>query len=214
METPPEFEAYNFNHDTMPDPESQTRATIDLRQCSAGSGQALRKVKNQPLLRERLLLLSFADEFFPALGAGNGDLALAPGHTHHLPALGAVVVTVLAIPQAVKELEELPVLLIPLVHIPGEGTGNGPDHQTVGKSGQDQVDQRISKKGGDQACGKAHAQNGHIQPVRTVAAGHEPLKLGSQLCNKLLKHSGSPVRKFLSYIILQNWRNSTLKMQS
>ncbi len=41
--------------------------------------------------------LSFPDKFFPAFGAGDGDLALAPGHPDGLVALGAIKMLVLAV---------------------------------------------------------------------------------------------------------------------
>jgi len=136
----------------------------------------------------RRLFSGFADEFLPALGTGDGDLALAPGNPDHLTALGAVEVAVLAVFQPVKELEEFPVLLIPGIGIPGEGAEDGPDHQAIGHGGQEQIDEGLMKEGGDQAGHKAGAQDRHIQPVGAVASCHKPLEPGSQLCHKLSKH--------------------------
>ena len=155
------------------------------------------------------MFLSFPDKLFPALGAGDGNLALAPGHPNHLTALGTVIVAVLAIFQPVKKLEKFPVFLIPGIGIAGQGPANGPDHQTVGNCGAEQIDQGTSEEGGDQACRKTGAQDRHIQPVGTVAANHEALQLGGQLRHKLSEHCVSPVKEIVFYIILQNERIST-----
>ena len=150
----------------------------------------------------RLLFLSFADEFFPALGAGDGNLALASGHANHLTAFGAVVVPVLPVFDPVEELEEFPVLLIPGVGIFGQTAADGPDHQAVGHGGEQQIDQRSMEEGGDQAGRKAGAQDRHIQSVGAVTSCHEPAEPGSQLGHKLSKHrENSLCRKFLFYII-------------
>ena len=63
--------------------------------------------------------LGFADKFFFAPGAGDGDFSLATGNTHHLAALGAVEVAVIPVLQPIPELEKLPILLVALVGIPG-----------------------------------------------------------------------------------------------
>ena len=140
------------------------------------------------------VVLRFTNEFLPALGAGDGDLAFTPGHTNHLTALGAVVVPVLAVFQPVEELEELPVLLIPGIGIPGQTAVDGPDHQTVGHGGQQQIDQGHAEEGGNQAYHQAGAQNCHIQPVGAVASCHEPVELGIQLSHKLSKHRENSLR--------------------
>ena len=136
----------------------------------------------------RLLSLGLADKFFPALGTGDGDFSLAPGNTNHLMALGAVIVAVLPVFQPVEELKEFPVLLIPGIGVSGEGTENGPNHQSVGQGSQQQIDQGSMEKGGDQAGHQADAQDRHIQPVGAITSCHEPLELGSQLGHKLSKH--------------------------
>ena len=88
----------------------------------------------------RVLFLGFTDELLPALGAGDGDLALASGNTNHLTALGAIKVAVLAVFQPVEELEELPVLLIPGIGIFGQSPADSPNHQAVGHGSQKQID--------------------------------------------------------------------------
>ena len=90
--------------------------------------------------------------------------------------------------QTVEELEEFPVLLIPGIGVSGEGTENGPNHQSVGQGSQQQIDQGSVEKGGDQAGHEAGAQDRHIQSVGAVASCHEPAEPGSQLGHKLSKH--------------------------
>ena len=141
------------------------------------------------------VVLRFTNEFFPALGAGDGDFAFASGHANHLMALGAVKIAVLAVFQPVEELEEFPILLIPGIGIPGQTAVDGPDHQTIGQGGQKQIDQGYAEEGGNQAYHQAGAQNGHIQSVGAVASCHEPMELGSQLSHKLSKHRENSLRE-------------------
>ena len=136
----------------------------------------------------RVLFLGFTDELLPALGAGDGDLALASGNTNHLTALGAVIVAVLTVFQPVEELEEFPVFLIPGIGIPGKAAVNGPDHQAIGNGGKEQIDPGILKERRDQASYQAGAQNRHIQPVGAIATRHETLHPGGQLRQKLSEH--------------------------
>ena len=77
------------------------------------------------------LLSCFLGEFFPAAGAGDGDLALAPGHPDHLAALGAVEIPVLPVLQTACQLQEFPVFLVALVGVPGQSPENGPEHHAV-----------------------------------------------------------------------------------
>ena len=67
-----------------------------------------------------VLSSGFLNELFSALGAGDGDLTLAAGDTHHLTALGAVVIAMIPILQAIEKLQEFAVFLITLVGIAGE----------------------------------------------------------------------------------------------
>ena len=60
------------------------------------------------------------DKLFPALGAGNGDLALTPGHADGLAALGAAVIAVVPILDSVDEQQKTAVLIVALVRFPGE----------------------------------------------------------------------------------------------
>ena len=64
--------------------------------------------------------LSLFDELLPAFGAGDGDLALALGDADGLPALGAGVIAVVTVLDAVDEQQELAVLVVTLVGIAGE----------------------------------------------------------------------------------------------
>ena len=76
--------------------------------------------------------LAFLDEFFPAPGAGNGDLSLAPGDPDGLAALGAVKIPVIPVPDPIHALEEFPVLLITLVGVAGQRTENGYRYSVAG----------------------------------------------------------------------------------
>ena len=117
--------------------------------------------------------LRFLDKPLLALGAGNGDFALAAGNADDLSALGAVKVPMLPILQTVKKLEEFAVLLIALVGIAGEAAIQRPDHQSVGNAGQQQIQLDRIHKRTDKACHKTGGQNGHIQFIGSVAAGHK-----------------------------------------
>ena len=76
------------------------------------------------------------DELLPALGAGDGDLALTPGDADGLAALGAGEIAVVPVLDLVKEPQELPILLVPGIGIPGEHPEQGPEHQAVISQGQ------------------------------------------------------------------------------
>ena len=119
-------------------------------------------------------------KLFPALGAGDGDLALAPGYTYRLAALGAVKVAVLPVLQPVEELEELPVLLIALVGISGEAAPDGINHQRITEYPKNQIHRRHRKQYRQNAGGQTRAENGHIQTVCPVASGHEAPEGGCQ----------------------------------
>ena len=120
-------------------------------------------------------MLSLFDELLPAFGAGDGDLALSPGNTDRLPASGTIKILMLPIPDPLYKTQVLAVFLIALVGIPGQGTANGPDHQSVRKGSQKQIDGSIVEERADQAGCQTDAQNCHIEPVCSVAPGHKPL---------------------------------------
>ena len=115
--------------------------------------------------------LRLTNESFPAAGTADGNFTLTSGHPNHLTALGAVEVTVFPVLQPIKKLQELPVLLIPLIGISGEGAGNCPDHQTVGNRSQKKIHHRYPDERSDQGNHHAGDQNRHIESVRTVTAG-------------------------------------------
>ena len=76
-------------------------------------------------------LLGFLDKLFPALWAGDGDLAFSSGNPHHLAAPGTIIIAVLPILDPVHQLQIFPVFLIALVGIPGEAAENGQKHKTI-----------------------------------------------------------------------------------
>ena len=75
--------------------------------------------------------LRLLHEFFPAAGAGDGDLALAPGDPDHLAAFGTVEIPVIPVLQPVKDLQKFPVFLVALVGVPGKDPENGQKHQYI-----------------------------------------------------------------------------------
>ena len=84
--------------------------------------------------------LCLLHEFFFALGAGDADLALSPGHSHLLAAAGAVVVAVILVLNLLPQQKKFAVFLVALVHIPGQAAHNGQDHENVGNGGQQQLE--------------------------------------------------------------------------
>ena len=125
--------------------------------------------------------LGFADEFFPAAGTADGDLTLPSGDPDHLTALGAVEIAVFAILQTIKEQEEFPVFLEPLVGIPGKGSGERPDHQAIGNGGENQIHQGIPDKSADEGDHHTGGQNYDIQSVCTIAACHKAAEPEGQI---------------------------------
>ena len=135
-----------------------------------------------------LHLSGFLDKPFSASGAGNGDLTLTAGNTHHLTALGAVIITMVPILQAVEKLQEFAVFLIPLVGIAGEAPEKRPEHQAVGHGRQQQIDLRIAEKHADKAGSKTGAEDHHVQYIGSIAAHHKVEEFIAKLLKKLSNH--------------------------
>ena len=135
---------------------------------------------NIPHRLVRDFCLSLLDELFSALGAGDGDLALATGDADGQAALGAGEIAVVPVFQLVEEPQEFSVLLIPGIGIPGEHPGQGPDHQTVVGKGQHQLHRCHGDEGAKQAHGKGGAEDGQTQLVGAVAAHHKTAKTGGK----------------------------------
>ena len=135
--------------------------------------------------------LCLLNKLFSALGAGNGDFALAPGDAHHLAAFGAVEVPVLPVLHAAGKLEELPVFLIALVGIPGEAPHQGDDQKGVHAQGQDQVEEHVFHKHGQHAQHQTHDQQSHIQAVVTITTHHEALDSASHIHTGLTQPASS-----------------------
>ena len=108
-----------------------------------------------------------------AFRAGDGDFSLPPGDTNHLTALGAVVIAVLPVLQAVKKLQEFAVFLIPLVGIAGKGAEHSPEHTDIGQGRKDQGGEGGADDQRNQAENDAQGQNQHIELVCSVAAIHK-----------------------------------------
>jgi hypothetical protein len=120
------------------------------------------------------VFLSFLDEFFPALGAGDGDFSFSFGHPYLLAATGTVEIAVVPVFQLIHQHQEFSIFLVTLVGIPGEGTEHGPDHEAVSQSGQCQIYRIGFDKHGNHARDHASRQNAGIEFVRSVSAGHKP----------------------------------------
>ena len=126
--------------------------------------------------------LTFLDKFFPATGAGDGDLSLTPGNPDGLAALGAFKIPVIPVPDAVHEFQKSPVLLVPLVGIPGEAAENGPEHQNIGYTMENQIDQRVPDEQGQDDHHQGSAQNRAVEFVVAVAALHKAAEGQAELC--------------------------------
>ena len=115
------------------------------------------------------------DEFFPALGAGDGNLALASGDADGLLTLGAGKVAVVPILDAVNQQEKLAVLIVAFVGAAGEAAHQRHDQKHIAEQIQDHIHQRILHEDAQNTQNHAQDQNRHIQTVMTVAARHKTL---------------------------------------
>ena len=131
-----------------------------------------RKFKKRPVKRQTVLL-GFANKFFPALGAGDGNFSLMAGNTHRLMTPGAVEMPMLFILQPFQKPQILPVFLVALVGVPGQAAENGPDHQAVAEDKKDQIQPPGLGPHRQQAGHQSGAENHHIQPVCTVSPRHK-----------------------------------------
>ena len=154
-------------------------------------------------------LLSGLYELFPAFGTGDGDLSLTLGNSHLLAAAGTIVIAVILVFDLLEKEEEFAVLFIALVNIPGEGPEDCYDHEGIGNGGKQQLHCRAREEGCQQREGKACNQNGHIQLIRAVTAGHKMRESGAQPIAQVPKPVSKSVHKLLllalklSYIIFQ-----------
>ena len=96
------------------------------------------------------------DELFPALGAGNGDLALALGHPDGLAALGTGVIAVVPILELIHQQEELAVLLIALVGVAGEAAHQGDGQKGIHPQSQNQIQELIAHEHGQHTQHQTH----------------------------------------------------------
>ena len=135
----------------------------------------------RPGLVERYFL-GFLDELFFALGAGDGDLTLALGHTYRLAAAGTIKIPVLPVLDSLQEGQILPIFLVTLVGVPGEAAEDGPEHQAIGNRRQNQIDRPHGDKHRDQADHQACTQDGGIELVRAVTASHKAAQACCELC--------------------------------
>lgn len=159
---------------------------------------------------QHLEFLSFPNELFSAPGTGDGNFSFASGDTDGLVALGTVKIPVLPVLEPVKKLQELPVLLIPLVGIAGHGPADGPDHKAIGENQENKIEGESPDKGGDKTCNEAGGQNHHAQPVGAIAPVHEALHSPGHIREEAMKPSAETVHNKITlcsnvrFIILQN----------
>ena len=135
------------------------------------------------------LFLSLLYELFPAFGAGDGNLALASGNANGLVALGALEVAVLPVLEPVHHLAILPVFLVALVGVLGEAPENHQTQETVGNQGQDHIETGDPDEHGQQTAHHAHTQQGHIQMVVAITAGHKLSQIGKESAEELIEHT-------------------------
>ena len=164
-----------------------------------------------------------SDELLPAFGAGDGDLSLPPGNPDGLMALGTVEIAVVPVLQTVENQKKLPVLLIPLVGIPGKRPINGPEHQCIAQHKENHPHGQIPEQGGENTGNQACAQNGHVQPVGAIPPGHKAAKPCAHACagpvqpERKFAHKYPPFpreNKIITNIILRILGISTLLPQN
>ena len=149
------------------------------------------------------------DKLFLALRAGDGNFAFALGYAHLLVATGAIIIAVFLILQFLEEQQEFPVFLVTLIDIPGQRTANGQNHETIRYSGENHLYRSHRNQHGQEGKAKTCTQNRHIQFICAVSTCHELPQTHTQLSEKsvhILLLGGN-----LSYIIVKNMINSTLK---
>ena len=88
-------------------------------------------------------------KLFPALGAGDGDLALAPGYPDTLPAAGAIEIPVLPILEPVDQQQKPPIFPVTPVGVPGQHPENAPAPQGVVHGHQNQLYRGVGDKQAD-----------------------------------------------------------------
>ena len=120
--------------------------------------------------------LGLADKLFFALGAGDGDFALASGNADSLATAGAAEILVLPILQPFHETQIAAVLLVALVGVAAEAAEKGIAGQAVRAKRENQAQHRAPQEYGHHAQHQRGHQKGDIQLVGAVAAGHKPAK--------------------------------------
>jgi hypothetical protein len=75
------------------------------------------------------------------------------------------------------ETQVFPILLIPLIGVPGEHTENGNAHQDIGGKAQQDLGERKDDQERQHRKTKSQQQDRDIQFIRAVAAFHEAAEL-------------------------------------
>ena len=113
----------------------------------------------------------------------DGDAALSAGDTHLLFVVGALEITVILVlhPGAevfqlalngTEPLEKFGVFRPAALHLTGEAAEQGNEHQNQG----DPVQNAPAREDGHNIQNEVHHRHEVVQLIRTVTAGHEPLK--------------------------------------
>lgn len=140
----------------------------------------------------------------------DGNFSFAPGHANLLMAAGTVVISVLPILQLFQALQKFPILLIPLIGIPGQHTEDRPAHKEIICQHHQQTEGGMGDKQGNQPCDNTGCQNYHIQFIAAVAAGHKPTKAVPQPPHHIAeKVHVITFRGLIAVIIFQKYRIST-----
>ena len=120
--------------------------------------------------------LRLADELFPALRAGNGDLAFLAGYPHLLLAARTVKIPMLTILETLDQHKKFPIFLVALIGFPGKTPENRPEQKNIRNSCQRQSDVNvIFEKHCHNTGNKTNPQQQKIQFITAVAAGHKAL---------------------------------------
>ena len=134
------------------------------------------------------------DELFPALGAGDGDLALVPRNPDGLAAFGAVEIAVILIPQPLGPEKEPAVFLIALVGFVAEKANHAQNQQAIRSQRQNQIQHRIDHQHGDNHQAKAAKQDGNIEFIMlAVAARQEMAQRPQKTVTQLPEQDGNSV---------------------
>ena len=100
-----------------------------------------------------------------------------------------------------QEHQKLPVFLVALVSIPGEGAENSPKHKAIRYNGKNTADGPLHKSA-HQAHNQRSGQNHRIELIRAIAAHHKLPKAHCQLHAKLPEPIAKTIHKQITLQII------------